>query len=112
MRRPFICCCSFCCPHIQWALTMDLAGFLHVGTAFGIFCIVGLLQAIFTYSTLFFPGLFTVFLMLNYRMKLRRKLMCKPDIGISYFNDILFLCFCPWCAVAQEAMVVQYAYSG
>jgi Cys-rich protein (TIGR01571 family) len=110
-RRPSICFFSFCCPHIQWALTMDLAGFLHVGTAFGIFCVCGLLNAVLMYTTLFFPGLITVILMMVYRQKLRRKLQRAPDVGTSYFNDFCFLLCCPWCAVAQEAMVVQYAYS-
>jgi Cys-rich protein (TIGR01571 family) len=111
MRRPFICCCSFFCPALQWALTMDLAGFLRVHTALGAFVILGFLQAFFSYTSIFFPGLLTVFLMMAYRQRLRRKLKCKPDIATSYFNDFWYLLCCPWCAIAQEAMVVQYAYS-
>lgn len=123
-----ICVCAFCCPALRWADTADLAGFLPLWSAFGLISLVGLLNCLShgalawgMYQTMLVLyshtglawglwGFFSSCLMLYYRQHLRRK------FGLPFGNcetctfDFCFIFWCPWCAIAQEALVVKQAY--
>jgi Cys-rich protein (TIGR01571 family) len=123
-RRPKICCCSFFCPAVQWANTMHLAGFQHMGTALIIYLLLAFWNGFFTpipgwdmdgdlylTGTGWFPtGIYTSILMLFFRQKLRSRVGRYADTTGSWFFDCCYVLWCPCCAIAQEAMVVQYSF--
>jgi Cys-rich protein (TIGR01571 family) len=73
---------------------------------------------VYEYAVVFFEGLSyftmvgicTAVLIVFYRQKLRSKLNLPSGSCSALFFDFMYVFFCPWCAVAQEAQVVQYAY--
>lgn len=123
-----ICICSFCCPALRWADTADLAGFMPLWSAFGLVSMVGLLNCLShgalawgMYQTilLLYPhvvlawglwGFFSTCLMLHYRQHLRRTFGLAFGNWETCISDFCFIFWCPWCAVAQEALVVKQAY--
>lgn len=104
--RIFMCAC--CCPAIRWADTVNLAGLLRVGVAFCLCSLFFLMDGLVLPSLGF--GVFFACTLLYYRQQLRRK------FGLPYGNcqtccfDFCFVFWCPWCAIAQEALVVKQAY--
>lgn len=104
----YICFCSCCCMAIRWSDTISHAGLHAFWTAFALFALFGLLND-FTYGGFFF-GIFTCALMTYCRQQLREK------FGLPHFDvatvviDCCYICWCPCCAVAQEARAVKEAY--
>lgn len=63
-----------------------------------------------TYGIFFF-GIFTTGAMLYFRQKMRMVLDVEHGDFRTCFLDCCFLFWCPCCAIAQEARVVQEAYA-
>lgn len=109
LRSPEICWCACCCPGLRWADTMYMAGLTSIVTGLTFVFCCSLLNC-FTYFGNAIVGPFTLLLALYYRHKLREA------IGLSYWTagscciDCLYLLFCPWCAIAQEARTVKHLH--
>lgn len=110
-RSPEICLCALVCPGIRWADTMALMGLLKISVGMSAYFFCGLMNG-FVYTSVVY-GPFTLMLVVYYRQKLRQK------FGLDYATrgtcaiDCLYLLFCPWCAIAQEARVVtQHLQTG
>jgi Cys-rich protein (TIGR01571 family) len=109
-RHLKICLCAFCCPAVQWAMSMHFAGFLHVGAALGAYFVLGFFNG-FVEDIGFFPfGIFTSILVIVYRQKLRTRLGIMRGTPSTLFFDTVYVCCCPCCAVAQEAAVINNAW--
>lgn len=101
-----ICICSFLCIGLRWADTTSLARMLGFWTALLVFSFLTFFNAA-TGSVLF--GLFTTFLILYFRHELRSKLGAEAWTCRSCVVDWCYVCWCPCCAVAQEARIVKTA---
>jgi len=113
-EQPFGCCrspkiflCTLCCPALVWANTMHLAQYMEVGMALMLFLGCVLLNG-FTYGFIMY-GSFTACLMIWYRHRLRKDLGPDPYTAKMFILDILCVVCCPFCAISQEARVVQNA---
>lgn len=107
-KNPGICCCACFCPGLRWSDTMRLSGFLPICTGLTAFFVCALLNGlVYTNS---FIGPVTCLLLLYYRQKLRGKLALHSCTAYTCCVDFLYVLLCPWCAIAQEARVVQNAY--
>jgi Cys-rich protein (TIGR01571 family) len=109
MKNKHICACSFLCPVIQFADNQHLGGSLKGHVALFMFLACGLLNDV-TMSGLFVCGLFTSILIIFFRQKLRQRMGLEPW-SLNTIIDIFYVCCCPCCAIAQEALVVQYSYN-
>jgi len=104
LKDPNICLCACFCPGLRWADTMNLAGFLEIGSALTLVFFCALLNGFVNcWCTL---GPCTLLLALYYRQKLREQLDIRSWSCASCFADVLYLLCCPWCALAHEARVV------
>lgn len=101
-----ICVCSFFCSCLRWADTTSLAGWMTFLTAFAAFCFVALLNSITTGGIY---GFFTAFLALYFRHQLRDKLGVESWTFATCCRDFCYICWCPCCAIAQEARIVKEA---
>jgi Cys-rich protein (TIGR01571 family) len=101
-----ICMCSFCCPSLRWADTMSLAKLLTFWVAFALFFGVEFVSSVIFGSSI---GLLYACLMLYFRHQLRDKIGVESWTFLSLFRDFCFLCWCPCCAIAQEARIVRDA---
>jgi Cys-rich protein (TIGR01571 family) len=104
-----VCLCSVICLPIRWADTVSMANLLSFWKAFAIFAVAGLLNHVI-FIGVYTWGVLTAGVMFFYRQQLRKKLFLNAwryDVALL---DCLYVLFCPFCAVAQEAMVVREAY--
>lgn len=106
MQDSGICIFSFLCPSLRWADTTSLAGQMSFWAAFATFISVSFVNCIST-GTIY--GLFTTFLILHFRHKLREKLGMQSWTFLTCCGDCCFICWCPCCAIAQEARIVKDA---
>jgi Cys-rich protein (TIGR01571 family) len=109
MANPRICFCSFCCTGVQWADSMHFAGFMKAWIALPVFFLAALLNGL-VYGFVTY-GFFTSILIIHYRQHLRKKLGLKAYTCSNCLLDICFVCWCPCCAVSQEAQVLRLAYN-
>jgi len=107
LQRTDICLCACFCPGLRWADTMSLAGFLKISTGLTLVFFCALLNGFV--NTTFALGPFTYLLALFYRLKLREQFGDDPWSLHSISVDVVYLLFCPWCALSQEARVVTNA---
>lgn len=101
-----ICVCSFLCPSLRWSDTTSLSGFLSFSVSWGAFTAVALLNC-FTTGVVF--GLFSTVLLLYFRHQLRDKLGVESWTFGTCCRDFCYICWCPCCAIAQEARIVKEA---
>lgn len=109
LKTPEICCCALVCPALRWAQTIDQAGLKKMSGALSLFFLCGLLNSL-VYTFCFF-GVFTCFLMLYFRQRIRVILgLPSWTLGTCCF-DFFYVVFCCCCAIAQEARVIHQANS-
>jgi Cys-rich protein (TIGR01571 family) len=108
-KRPSICICALCCPAIQWADSMHLAGLLKAHLAMALFFVCMLLNG-FTLMGVTEYGIFTAILIVICRQRLREKLGLEKWTAPNVVLDCCYVFFCTCCAISQEAQVVRYAY--
>jgi Cys-rich protein (TIGR01571 family) len=114
-----ICICSFFCPALRWADTTELAGFPQTwGCCWGFYQEPGFWKfwaAFFAFQAIVLLdlvgngsafGIFSALLLLYFRSQLREKLGIDRTC-CSYFTDFCYVMWCPCCAIAQEANIVQ-----
>jgi len=104
-KTPKICLCALFCPALRWADTIDLTGLKTISSALCLFFLFGLLNC-FAYC-IFTYGVFTCFLILYYRHKIRALLGLPNWTPRSCCTDCFYVFCCPFCAIAQEARVVR-----
>jgi len=104
-KSPRICICSFCCPALRWADTEHMVGLSRTTAALAAFLGAALVNCLFLESIWF--GVATALLIILFRQKLRKKLSLPNWTLGSCCIDFLFVCFCPCCAIAQEARVAN-----
>lgn len=105
-----VCLCACICTAIRWADTMNNAGQLAFWGGFILFAFAQFFSCL-AFGYLYSPfGIFTLIAMLYFRHKLREKFRLEPWTFKTCFFDFCFICWCPCCAVAQEARVVNEAY--
>lgn len=108
-RSPRICCFSLCCPGVQWADTMNLAGLTNFWLAVLAFFSCALVNSLI-FGGLACYGIFTTCLILLYRQRLREQLGLKAWGCPGCCFDFLYVSCCPCCAISQEAQVVRLLY--
>lgn len=122
LRTPGICCFALCCPGIQWADTVNLAGLpcdeqrkLFSGYSYAGFCIAlplfffcALVNGLI-FGGIVCYGICTSLLILYYRQYIREQLGLKSWSCPGCCFDILYVFICPCCAIVQEAQVVRLA---
>jgi Cys-rich protein (TIGR01571 family) len=101
-----ICICSFFFPGLRWSDTTSQAGFMSFWLAFASFFTLMLLNCLILLEMY---SLFTLVLILYFRHQLRAKLDLEAWNFNTCLRDCCFICFCPCCAIAQEARVVKEA---
>jgi len=111
LRTPRICCCAFFCPIIQWADTMKLARVLEIPLAIAMFAACAALNSM-TLTGVMIQGAFTSLLIIYYRQKIREKFGLKSWTCQNCLIDFVYVCFCPCCAVAQEAQALKLSPEG
>jgi len=104
-KSPRICLCSFCCPALRWADTEHMVGLLRTWAALALYVGAALVNCIFLESI--WLGLATALLIILFRQRLRKKLALPNWTLGSCCIDFFFVCFCPCCAIAQEARVAN-----
>lgn len=107
-KTPRICFCACICPALRWADSVNMAGFMRVPVALGLFFICALVNGLT--GTFCYIGIVTCCLILYYRHRLRVKLGVPAFTLRTCFVDFFFVFCCSFCAIAQEARVVRYAY--
>jgi len=107
-QTPKICLFACVCPALRWADNVNMAGFMTVPVALGLFFVCALLNGLT--GTFCYTGFVTCFMILYYRHKLRTKLGLPSWTCRSCCTDFFYVFCCSWCAIAQEARVVRYAY--
>jgi len=107
LKNSGICLCACLCPGLRWADTMSLVGFLKISTALTAAFFCAFLNGFAETTAVFGP--FTVALALYYRHKLREEFALDAWTCKTCVIDAVYLIFCPWCALAQEARVVTHA---
>lgn len=105
-QDPTICLCACFCPGLRWADTMNLIGFLQMGIGLSTFFFCGLLNGLAFTTAIYGP--FTLLLILYYRHKLRAQFGLPSFSCGSCLVDFMYILFCPWCAIAQEARAVRH----
>lgn len=108
LETPRICLFACFCPALRWADNVNMANFMKLPVALGLFFLCALANGLT--GTFCYFGIVTCFMMLYYRHKLRAKLGLPSWTCRSCFTDFFFVFCCSWCAIAQEARVVRYAY--
>lgn len=104
-----ICVCSFLCPAIRWADTMNVTGLMPFWLAYTLFVFAALVNC-FTWGLPAF-GLCSPFLLIYFRWRLRLRLGSKVHETFSACPwDCFYVTCCPWCSIAQEALLVQRAF--
>lgn len=101
-----ICFFSFCCPSLRWSDNISLAGFLGFFAALVAFSFMVLLNEASDFAAY---GIFTAILIMYYRQQLRQKLGIQSGTFQTCCTDFCFACWCPCCAIAQEANIVHKA---
>jgi len=104
-KSPRICLCAFCCPALRWADTEHMIGLLRTPVALTIFLLAAFLNC-FIWESIWF-GVLTSCLIIFFRHKLRAKLSLPNWTFSSCCIDLFYVCFCPCCAIAQEARVAN-----
>lgn len=99
---------AFLCMPIRWSDTLSVSWCLGFWFSFVLWEIAAAANC-FTYGLPFF-GLFTCVLMLILRQNVRAKLRLPRWGPCTLFYDCCFVCWCPCCAVAQEARAMNEAY--
>jgi Cys-rich protein (TIGR01571 family) len=107
-QAPKICLCACLCPALRWADNVNMAGFMRIPVALGLFFVCGLVNGLT--GTFCYSGFITCLMILFYRHKLRAKLGLPSFTSASCCEDFFYVFCCSWCAIAQEARVVRYAY--
>lgn len=100
-----ICICSFFCPALRWSDTESLLRFLPFRGAFAAFAGVALLSTLVSGAVL---GGVLSFLLLYYRQRLREKINLEAWTCGTCFLDFCYVCWCPCCAIAQEARIAKF----
>lgn len=108
LQTPKICFCACICPALRWADNVNMAGFVTVPVALGLFFVCALANGLT--GTFCYSGFVTCFMILYYRHKLRAKIGLPSWTLATCCTDFFFVFCCSWCAIAQEARVVRYAY--
>ena len=108
MNVGWICLCACFCPGLRWA---DAIGLAHMTPFLLALCFYGVAvyMNITHYAVCCF-GLATCFLMLGLSQQLRNNFGFRFCTCWTCIEDCCFLFWCPWCAISQEARVVQEAY--
>jgi Cys-rich protein (TIGR01571 family) len=104
-RKIFFCAC--CCPALRWADTMHTAGLLSIAAALAFYFGFAFFNQFLLLGT-FSMGVLTNALILAFRHQLKERLQLESWTCSSCCMDFLFVCFCPWCAISQEARAVQH----
>lgn len=105
---PTICLFTMFCSTIRWADTMRMSGFMTFWGALGIGAGLLFLNLV-TLMAAF--GLTLVIVQIYYRQKLRELFgMDRNNCG-AIVEDFLMYCFCPLCAICQEARHIEEAHS-
>lgn len=99
---------AFLCMPIRWSDTMSVSGVHTFWFAFVIWSLFALVNC-FMYCLPFF-GIATCLIMLVLRQRLRAKLELPSWGFCTLFCDCCFICWCPCCAVAQEARATKVAW--
>lgn len=108
LKTPEICFYALFCPALRWADNVNMAGFLRLPVALGLYFTCALLNGLT--GTFCYFGPITCLVILLYRHKLRAKLGLPSFTAGTCCTDFFYVFCCSWCAIAQEARVVRYAY--
>jgi len=106
LTNPEICICACLCPGLRWADTMNLIGFMKIAVGLSIYFFCQLLNG-FGYGNAYF-GVATLLVILYNRHRLREKFELPSWTLGSCCFDAIYIFFCPWCAIAQEARTVTH----
>merc|ERR1719408_1088970 len=96
---PNICVMGCCCGCMQWADTMQRAGFMHYWRAF---CVFFFLTVLYPYTWGIAP-IVLVAVGVIHRQKLRRSYSIEAGTARSVVCDFCAWCICQPCAIIQEA---------
>jgi len=106
--QQFESCLTCCCLGVRWADTLNKASLLPYWQAFGLIAGLGLLN--YLHYGFYCWGVFTAAAMFWYRQKLREKFGLPAWDARTMFCDFCYVCWCPCCAVMNEAKAVREAY--
>lgn len=107
-KTPTISLWACLCPALRWADNVNMAGFLRLPVALGVFFTCSLLNGLT--GTFCYFGFITCFMILFYRHKLRARLGLPSFTTQTCCVDFFYVFCCSWCAIAQEARVVRLYY--
>jgi Cys-rich protein (TIGR01571 family) len=101
-----VCFCAWCCPLIRLADTYSKLPSPIIG---GFYVALLLLCCLAGFSQLTFglTELFLLLLAVHCRQRLRKQYKLLSG-NVTYCEDCFIWCFCPFCAIAQEARQVEY----
>jgi len=105
---PYICCCAFFCPILQWADTMSISGYMSRIAGIMVFAFCAALNGL-TMTGMLWYGAFTSLLMIIYRQRIRERFGLKSWTCENCLIDFFYVCCCSCCAIAQEAQAMRYA---
>jgi len=103
----FMCLLACCCPGIRWADTMRMAGITSFFTGIFLFAFLSSVAS----ATAGLTGLILLCILTARRQSLRAMFQIPSGTIGTYLTDCCVYCWCPCCAIIQEARQMEEAYS-